>query len=626
MKQRYLIPLLVVLVCNPLFAQNSDTKKADEHFAELEFVEAVEEYTELVEDGKATPYVYKRLAEAHFNLSNTKAAEGYYAKVVTQENATPEDYYRYAQLLKANEKYDLSNQWMQKFAEMAPMDERAKAFVANPDYLSKIMGMEPAFEAEALKVNTGLSDFGAHLFQGKLYFVSSRDRSGKTYGWNQQPTLDVYVSAPVDSSYQEASALPGEVNSKYNEGTVSITQDGKTMYFTRNNYYQGDYQASEEGVGELKIYSAQWIAGEWTNVQPLPFTSSEYSTGHTALSPDGKTLYFSSDMPGGSGDSDLYKVAIQEDGSFGEPQNLGEEINSVGRESFPFIGKDGTLYFSSNGHLGMGGLDIFYAKPEGEGFSQAKNMGSPVNSSADDFAFTYYKDQKQAFVSSNRGSAEDANDDIYRLRPVECVNDIQVLVVDADTGEPIQGASAKMYTPTGKFMATKEATDGEVVFTQPCGMYEVQADADGYFSNSVAVKITREDSEATITLQLPPEPEITETEVVLEPIYFEFDKAEITPEAALELDRLVRVMQEHPGMKIQVRAHTDSRGSASYNLSLSDRRAKSTAAYIVSQGIDASRISGKGFGESMPEVACGSNCTEEQYAQNRRSEFLIIQQ
>ena len=596
-----------------LTAQNQDTKRADKHFAELEYADAAEDYAKLVEKGKATPYVYKQLAKSYFNLQDTRSAERNYAIVLEQEGAEAEDYYRYAQLLKSNGKFDESKAAMETFAKTFPNDERAEAFRESPGYFEDIMGQDPGFTIQKMDINSPGSDFGGHLYNGKLYFVSSRKGSKGGY-------LDIYTAAAVGGSYGDIEQLPGDVNTKRHEGTVSIAPGGKTMYFTRN----GEYEKESE-IGQLDIYQASWIAGEWANVAPLPFTSIEYSTGHTALSPDGKTLYFASDMPGGHGDTDLYKVAINDDGSFGEPQNLGGGINTVGRESFPFIGEDGTLYFASNGHLGLGGLDIFRAKAQGNGFGEVENMGAPVNSHRDDFVFVYYQNEKKAFLSSNRGQADGLNDDIYTLVPIEkCEGAIDVMVVDAKTNEPIAGAKVSVHSEGASLGAQMSSAQGTANFEQPCGSYEVQADAEGYFSSSATTEQTGEGTR--VTLALSPEPVITEEEVVLEPIFFAFDSAEISPEAALELDRLVRVMEEHPEMTIQVRSHTDNQGSESYNLNLSDERAKSTAGYIISQGIDAARISGQGFGETMPKVDCGGGCTEEQHQANRRSEFKIVKE
>ena len=629
-KTYYILSLAFFLGFVSVYAQTDDTKKADKYFQRLEYVKAIEEYEDLVEDGDGTPYIYHQLAEAYFNIYNTEKSEYYYKMYIQEaDDVDGTVYYRYAQMLKANQKFDESNEAMKKFASKSPNDERAKAFKANPDYLPKLLSGDPKFTVDAVSFNTELSDFGGYEYNDKLYFVSARNKSRRNYGWNDQPTLDVYVATKENGEYQNPEELKGEVNSKYHEGTVSITPDGKTMFFTRNNYLDGDYEKSSEGIGKLKIYKANLVNGKWDDVQELPFNSDEYSTGHTALSPDGKTLYFSSDMPGGMGMSDLYKVSINEDGSFGEPENLGSSINTEARESFPYIDSEGTLYFSSDGQLGIGGLDVFYAKADGDGFSSVKNMGQPINSTGDDFAFTFNVNEESGFVSSNRSGIEEtvANDNIYRVMQIQPLDEIIVnsKVVDAETGKPIAGATVIVYdTEENEIAKAMTTPQGEADFTLPGSVdYSIQVNADDYESNMASVS-KEEDGEVDLVIELNPIEEIiTEEEIVLNPIMFDFDKSNIRKQAAFELDKLVQVMKKYPDMVIKVNSYTDRRGPESYNQGLSERRAQSTVQYVISQGIDESRISGEGFGESNPKVDC-DQCTEEQYEMNRRSEFKII--
>ena len=334
-------------------------------------------------------------------------------------------------------------------------------------------------------------------------------------------------------------------------------------------------------------------------------------------------------MPGGMGMSDLYKVSINEDGSFGEPENLGSSINTEARESFPYIDSEGTLYFSSDGQLGIGGLDVFYAKADGDGFSSVKNMGQPINSTGDDFAFTFNINEESGFVSSNRSGIEEtvANDNIYRVMQIQPLDEIIVnsKVVDAETGKPIAGATVIVYdTEENEIAKAMTTPQGEADFTLPGSVdYSIQVNADDYESNMASVS-KEEDGEVDLVIELNPIEEIiTEEEIVLNPIMFDFDKSNIRKQAAFELDKLVQVMKKYPDMVIKVNSYTDRRGPESYNQGLSERRAQSTVQYVISQGIDESRISGEGFGESDPKVDC-DQCTEEQYEMNRRSEFKII--
>lgn len=411
-----------------LSAQNNDTKKADKLYSRFEYIDAIDSYLKLTEKGKEDSYVQKQLAEAYRLTSNTAEAEKWYAKVV-KNDTDAENYFWYSQILKANGKTKESKTWMEKFATANPKDSRAIAFKKNPDYLGKLLAQPEKFKVEKTALNTEFSDFGAFQNNGKVYFASARNTSGKTYGWNKQPTLDIYVANSENGNFTDIKPLEGDVNTKFNEGSVAISADGTKMYFTRTNYFEGKYEKDKEGVSNLKIFTAQKNGENWQNIKSLPFNSDAYSTGHPALSPDGKTLYFASNMPSGFGKTDLYKVAINADGSFGKPENLGETINTSADEQFPFIGKDGTLYFSSNGHLGLGGLDVFYVKPVNGNFTEVINIGKPINSAQDDFSFFIDDTTSKGFVSSSRNGGS-GSDDIYSISLIPSKPEVNPLPVE----------------------------------------------------------------------------------------------------------------------------------------------------------------------------------------------------
>lgn len=628
-KYFYTVTVLLFVGVLSLNAQNKATEKADKYYDRLQYVKAAEEYEELVEDDEADAYVYKKLANTYYNLYDAENAQKYYKLYLDNEaNPEAEALYRYAQMLKASGDYDESEEVMKQFAEVAPNDKRAQSFKNNRNYLNNILNSDPKFEVTSLDdINTELSDFGGYVFDNKLYFVSARNKSRRDYGWNDQPTLDVYVAQKVGDTYKDAELIEGDVNSKYHEGTVSISPDGETVYFTRNDYLDGDYNKNSNGVGELKIYKATLVNEKWDDVQELPFNDSEYSTGHTALSPDGKTLYFSSDMPGGSGESDLYKVAINEDGTFGEPENLGSGINTPGRENFPYIDSEGTLYFSSDGHLGIGGLDVFYAKAEGSSFGDVVNLGQPVNSSGDDFAFYFDLNEETGFVSSNRGGVAEnvANDNIYMVKQIAPLEEImlEVKVIDSDSDEIIAGAEVLIYDEEDNEVASATTdADGVANFTLPGRIaYDVQVNADDYESNSAAVS---KDEVGEVNLEVALDPiQVNPESIDLKPIYFEFDQSNITAEAAFELDKLIKTLEKYPNMDVLVESHTDVRGSNAYNQKLSERRAQATVDYLIENGVPEDRISSNGLGETKPKIECGSECTEEEHQKNRRSEFTL---
>lgn len=612
-----------------LTAQNSKTKKADKYFNRLEFVKAAEKYLDLALDGNGDAYVYGQLAECYYNVFNTVEAERWYAKALdTSEN--PEMIYKYSQMLKANGKYDMSNQMMDKFASMRPGDDRATAYKRNPDYLPKILEKGKKFNVQNLDINSEVSDFGGIVKNGKLYLTSARNSTRKNYGWNQEPFLDIYeFTISEDGSYIGESLLGKNINTKYHEGVVSFSTDGKTMYFSRESYYDDLYlkdSLSRNKQSVLNLYYSSLLSDGWSEATPVAFNSENYSVKNPAVSADGKTLYFASDMPNGYGNFDIYKAPINDDGSVGEPMNLGQKVNTEGQEMFPYSSSNGSLYFSSDGHLGLGGMDVFYTREIDGKMAPIRNVGVPVNSNADDFAFIIDEESEEGFVSSNREGGK-GSDDVYAIKKLQPICDVLVAanVTDAETGSPLEGASVALKDMEGNLLSTKATdTNGVAEFIIECDTDTVmEVILDGYESAQMEVEGTNEEEVSVNVAMNKIEEIIEDNKVVLEPIYFDFDKSNITAPAAFELDKLVQVMNKYPEMVIKVESHTDIRGNDTYNQLLSDRRARTTVQYVISKGIDEARISGEGKGESELKVDCGSGCTDEEHQMNRRSEFII---
>jgi outer membrane protein OmpA-like peptidoglycan-associated protein/tetratricopeptide (TPR) repeat protein len=630
MKKIFTLFILLALSTPALNAQNKDTKKADQLYDRLLYTDAAEAYQKLLKKGKGSRYVFNQLGNCYYYINDTKKAETYYKRVVRGRKLEAEVVYNYAQTLKANGKYGESNEWMQRFAEMKPDDSRAREFMKNPNYIPKMMDEVERFGAKNMEeVNSEFSDFGAFVMGKDFYFASSRNEKRKKHGLNEQPFLDIYKARDVGGTIKNAALLEGEINTKFHESNAVISPDGKRMYFDRNDYFNGKFAKNEEGVNQINLYYAELIDGEWKGVQGVSWNSHEYSIGHPALSQNGNMLYFVSDMPGGKGASDIYRVAINSDGSFGTPERLGDNINTEGREVFPYVDSAGNLYFSSDGHQGLGLLDVFVAEAEGNGFGPAMNMGKGMNSTADDFAVMYDPQTKTGFVSSDREGGK-GSDDIYRVRELDipCEITYNVTVLNEYTDGPIAGARVDLYDDQNNRLSTRTAdADGRTVLQAECDKdHVVQAVLADFESAAVEVAAMSGKDEVDVVVRMRPIEEIIVGDrVVLNPIYFDYDKSNIKPQAAFELDKLVNIMQKYPRMKIKVESHTDSQGRDEYNLSLSERRAQSTVQYVISKGIDASRISGEGKGETEPKVDCGSNCTKEQHAQNRRSEFIIVE-
>lgn len=623
MKRLYILLGCVLVSTSALHAQTKDTQRADKLFNQFEYVEATQEYLKLIDKGSKDPYIYKQLADAYYNMFNTVESAKWYSKLV----ATPQDaetYYRYAQMLKANGKYEEANKQMAAFASKAPNDQRAKTFRENPNYLPKLLDKQKSFNVKRLDISSEKSDFGPVLTNDNtLYFTSSRNKARRTDGWNDEPYLDIYRStfSPTDRSLGKPEEV-AELNTRWHDGPVSISADGKTMYFSRDSHAEKSFEKDKKlkaKFSQVHLFKATKNGDKWENITALPFNSKSYSTSSPSISKDGRTLYFTSDMPGSIGLSDIWKVAVNADGTYGKPENLGPQVNTEGKEQFPFITDDNVLYFSSNGRQGLGGLDVFSIDLKGK--EEAKNVGKPVNSEKDDFSFSFNTVQNVGFFASNRTGM----DNLYMADPL-CGVEALAVVTDARTGAVLSNARVAILDAKKNVIETRNTNaSGEVSYNIECNTpYSIQAAKDGYESGVFAIAASKGGKVRVDAALNPIDVIVTETEIVLKEINFEYNKSNITQEGAFELDKLVQVMKNNDKLVIMVKSHTDNRGSDKYNMDLSERRAKSTVQYVISRGIAASRISGRGYGESEPKVDCREACTEEQHAQNRRSEFLIV--
>jgi len=508
------------------------------------------------------------------------------------------------------------------------------------------------YKVRNINVNTIDSDFGVTYYRDSVIVFSStreyKDNSNKRWSGNGQRFLNFYIGK-IDGNgdVEEFSSLQGEGNTRYHEACATFSKDGKTVYFTRNNYYANKKGISKDRKMKLAIYIADVSDdGSWSNIRPFPYNSEEYNNGHPTLSLDGKTMYFTSDMPGTIGRTDIFMVEITESGDFGVPRNLGGNVNTPGREMFPFIAADGTLYFSSDGHKGYGRLDIFKTDSDELELAAVQNLGEPFNSSRDDFAFVLHRNMLDGYFSSNRVGGK-GDDDIYFFssldRPKEkpkaevvaegpCKNKIYGEVTDASDGHKLSGVVITITDMEGKALyKVKVEEDGVFSYEADCSKrYIVTAHKPLYLDDRREVLSGEEigdDKEIKLSLK----PEIIKRGgkilVDIDNIYFDFDSAEITKQASLELEKVIALMYKYPKIRIEGSSHTDCRGSASYNMKLSERRAKSSVDFIINYGgIDPSRIYAKGYGETQILNGCvdGVKCTDEQHAVNRRTEFEIV--
>ena len=616
-----------------VFPQQGKQKRADTLFNKFSFVKAAQVYRELIDNNYNRDYATRRLADCYAYLRDPKNASRYYKSVVKQENVPIEYYYSYAQSLRGIKNYKESRIWLERFKDSGGV-VNSNDFSKDVNFITSIFNAKQQYFLDRVRFNSKFSDFGAFEFNGNIYFASSRDEGvsvKRLYGWNEQPFLDIYVTAVGSKKVDHTSKLRGEVNSIYHDGPVTITKDGNTMYFSSNNYKNNIEGRDKKGLINMKIYRATLKDSVWTNVEDLSINSSDYSTQHAALNTSDTKLYFSSDRPGGFGGSDIYVVDINPNGTLGTPTNVGNIVNTDKAEGFPFINNEETLFFSSDGHEGLGLLDIYGTiKGDNDEIVDVINLGIPINSNNDDFSFTMNPNGITGYFASNRQGGR-GDDDIYAYHRVPTLQ-VEGVVTDAINTKPIANSVITLYDDKDNkiaYMVTDENgyfqinIDRNKDYKIVAGQTKYIDDYRAFTSKHLQTELTS----ITANLLLNPVQDVVKL-AELNTIYFDFDKYAIRKDAALELDKIVNMMQNvYPDMIIRIESHTDSRGTRSYNDKLSIDRANSTYEYLISKGIDTSRITEhEGFGERRLTNGCedGAKCEEKQHQLNRRTQFIVV--
>ncbi len=704
-------------------------KKGDRFFAQYSFAKAIEYYA--AADGLSIQ-AQRNLAEAYKNVGNYRKSEETYAGFLNHPEVNAEDFYKYACILQLNGKYAESKSWFERFRQLKPDDLRAQSHADYPTRIDELLKSGGNFTIRNLDVNTENQDFGPAFFNEKVVFASTREglkSIKRSYNWNQKPFLDIYVADVKDGQLVNPVNFSRTLNKKMHEGPACFAKQGTVMAFTRNNYTG----KSEDGVVKLEIFFSTFKDSLWSKEEAFVLNNKEYSVGHPWLSEDGNTMIFASDMPGGFGGSDLYRIAKDAQGVWGKPENLGNKVNTEGNEMFPFYDtKDELLFFASNGHLGLGGLDVYCMPMRGGNQGKLVNFGTPLNSQYDDFAFILDKEGRKGYFSSNRADGK-GDDDIYAfdmLKPLQFSKFIKGTAKDKD-GNVLANVQVVLTDANGKELARVTTTEnGQYKFeVEGESTFHLQGTLPTYSEDKSDVSTVGEASEFNADLTLAKEPELylycqvkdratgepiegasirytnmrlgqvdslntpstgdftkslkeyqvgdslsiqlllekpgylaktyTYTKVLdhpgrhdmsqelsialdkidigadlsklinINPIYFDLNKFSIRKDAAVELDKIVKVMNENPSMVIELGSHTDCRGSIASNEKLSDNRAKASAAYIKEKISNPDRIYGKGYGESKLKNGCAcegavkSTCTEEEHQQNRRTEFII---
>ena len=659
-----IITTIVILFMAVGYGQSS-YKKADKFFDMLWYKEAAQLYEAAIDKDGLSKELLEKAGDANYFNTNMKGAVKWYDLLVSNyySEVAPEYLLKYSNALEGEGKYQEAKRWMKEFSKKAKKaDKRSANFNQKGQSIEDVLNIPAGFSLKNLSINTKYSDFGPMYYKDKLVYSSPDSLTFHTrvYKWNEQPYLNMFIGElnEIESDVNLLKEFSKDLNTKYHEATLAFSPDETKVYFTRNNYMT-ELERDEEGVNHLKLYSAEYTKDKdstysWTNIKELPFNSKDYSVGHPTLSSDGKLLYFVSDMPGTIGGTDIFVVDVLDNDAYSKPRNLGEAINTQGREMFPFI-TDDKLYFASDGHLGLGGLDVFESKLKDSVFQGVKNLGTPLNSELDDFGFIINKDNHKGFVCSNRTSGK-GDDDIYSFVRLaseeECRQEVSGVVKNKRTGELIPQATITLVDVSGKIIErVLVGNDAAFKFELDCdNEYKVLAEKINYSSDSKVFVTPKTDLKLNLDLgidlamdlSLDPDPRLENVPNLddiavgedvrfllgIEIIYFDFDKDYIrSPDATADLQKVIALMKYYPSIKIDVRSHTDSRASTAYNDELSARRNMSTIAYIVNVGgIDRSRLTGKGYGERalVNKCADGVKCSEAEHDLNRRSEFIVV--
>lgn len=652
MNCRTLISTLII--CAVLTIQASgQIENAKKHIALYNYSEAVTLLQNaLKKNNKKTEQEATQLLAYCYRMQNDILNEKeWYGNALAFENADPLNYYYYAQALRFCGDYPKAKRMFLKFDSIYPQDHRGRIYAGYCDSAISWRDKTPLFQIKNAKfLNSMQSDFGAVLYDTGIMFASDRivpGQKGETYGWTGNNYLRLYCSEPtigrdLYSGFPPPGPGPDALNQGWHDGPVSFNKQFTEIFINRTilNHDKGKKEHGNFRTHLLKIYTATRNKDKWSDPEPFFLNSDDYSVGHPTLSPDGQTLCFVSDMPGGYGGTDLY-ICTREGGKWGQPVNLGAVVNTFGNEMFPYLADNGDLYFASDGLPGFGGLDLFVSRKINGQWSRPENLGIPLNSSCDDFALIFSRDGMSGLFSSNRPGGE-GSDDIYSFKKIEIVprvipapekpvSFVSGYVKDKTTKEPIAVATVFLAEDgTGRVLVIK--TNEKGYFKTPVKKgksYTVKAIQTGYIEDCFLFAfdtLNRQNDLALPRDLLLDKLEVNKT-YLLENIYYDFDKWNIRQDAQPSLDKLVKLMRENP-ITIELGSHTDCRGSVEYNQVLSQKRAESAVRYIANHGIGFNRIIAKGYGKSqlLNKCNCAENvhCTEPEHQLNRRTEFKIL--
>lgn len=652
MKKIFIPTILFISFSISCFAQEKSRQelKGDKLAFKYSFDKAIDSYNNAK---KLTPEGQRHLAEAYYKMNKDVESEVAYAKLLSlNDHILPEDYLNYANALKANGKNEQAFVSMDKFAEMKPSDLRAIDYKAHKSDFYSLTEDDGKYKIVNMTINTEAQDFGTSYFKNSIVFASTRSRARmvkRTSNWNGKPFLNMYVSEVTDNQLKEPKIFDKGLDGKLHDGPASFNKEGTLIAFTRNHYHD----KSKDKVVELQIYFSSSKDDKWTEATPFIFNNDDFSVGHPCLTADGNTMYFTSNLPGGFGGSDLYKTVKNAKGEWGQPENLGKKINTESDETFPFYDElNNKLFFVSDGRFGLGGTDIFIANYNGYSFDAAVNAGAPLNTKYDDFSIIVDAKNNKGYFSSNR-TGGNGDDDIYSIDFLKLMKKEKTLkgIAKDVNGNKLPLTLITLLDEKGKVIDSIQ-TKGDAAFSFMVNtnkQFKLIGKHDAYMNGeseantlgkelvviSDVILLKNDVATATTTTNTTAATKIKKGDDLakvtdFKAIYFDLDKYKIRSDAEPELKKIIKIMNDYPNMHVELGSHTDCRETKYYNQVLSEKRAKATVDYIRKSITNQNRITGKGYGKSklINDCRCDgdvvSTCSEENHQKNRRTEFIIV--
>jgi len=624
--KRFTLLLFACLLSTIAFSQKLSVYLGDKQYEQFNYVKAIEYYEHSLEKDSTNVDVYRKLGQAYYKMNKYESSTNYFELLMKHPDRKDEDLVLYGEIAKEMGEYDRSEALLKEYRSRHLYDAKVISLVRD---LNAIKNADLPFlicKVDSMPINSKYSDFAPVIYKDKLVFSSGRKTKrfrNDIYGWDGQYFLELFQYTRGDTLGKDIKRFARSIGSKYHEAVLCFSPDFKTMYFTRSNYNKGKLKRDKNGINNLKIFIAEDYNGRWKITEEFPYNSDEFSVGHPSLSADGKTLYFVSDMPGGFGGTDIYASNLR-NGQWSKPKNLGSKINSIENEMFPHI-KNGALYFSSNGHSGLGGLDLYMVKNISKN-EKPVHLGRPLNSDKDDFSLIISDNGNKGYFSSNRVGGV-GEDDIYSFE-ISKENEIEFELRHIETKELLiadQVLCNGALDENLEFDANKISYKKTVLREQKNVMH---FEKEGFEALDTTLVSAVWDAKKRHTFYMTPIPVVVEEIVevlpeIIPPIYFDFDKADITTEAHDIVTRVYNALEKNADLKLLISANTDIRGSNLYNEYLAKRRAESTFAELEKMGVAKERMEILVNGERKPLDQTENQTLKKWHKNNRRVDFEL---